>query len=260
MTVKLFGLKWEARRLVAVVIATVGAAVIAYGGSSSPVENENSEAKAADSNAPLVGDLLTLVASIIYGVYQVLYKMYAALPAQPDATFEVAIDPAYEPILSQGDDTEAAVPDKPEMVYPPPFGLYANALTSAIGICTLLILWIPIPILHYLDLETFRLPPDMRTVFVLCGISLSGVVFNAGLMVCFRLPSTWKAMCAEPRYFYFLDPAWSLGPHRHFRRQLAHHCPRVYLRHRLRRGCAEHYNMEHAGVGIYHCRFRGTCV
>ncbi|KIP03972.1 hypothetical protein PHLGIDRAFT_94162 [Phlebiopsis gigantea 11061_1 CR5-6] len=183
LTVKLFGLEWEARRLVAVVIATIGAAVIAYGGSSSPTEHESPETKAADSGAPLVGDLLTLVASIVYGIYQVLYKMYAALPAQPDTAFEVAIDPAYEPILSQSDDAEAVVPDKPEMVYPPPFGLYANALTSGIGICTLLILWIPIPILHYLGLETFRLPPDMRTVLVLFGISLSGVAFNAGLMI-----------------------------------------------------------------------------
>ena len=184
MTVKLFGLKWEPRRLASVVLATAGAAAVVYGGSSSTSEGAGVENAAVDSKAPLTGDLLTLVASVIYGVYQVLYKMYAALPSQPDVAFEVAIDPAYEPILSQGDDiADEPVSDKPEMVYPPPFGLYANTLTSSIGIATLLLLWIPIPVLHYLGLETFKLPSDMKTILVISGISLTGVAFNAGLMV-----------------------------------------------------------------------------
>lgn len=187
LTVKLFGLKWEPRRLAAVVLATVGAAAVVYGSSSRTSEGASVAKTALDSKAPLTGDILTLLASVIYGIYQVLYKRYAAMPAEPDAVFDVAIDPAYEPIVNQEDDSLAIpVSDKPEMVYPPPFGLYANTLTSAIGVATLLLLWIPIPILHYLGLEIFRLPSDMKTVLVLFGISLSGVVFNAGLMVCFH--------------------------------------------------------------------------
>ena len=167
-----------------------------YGGSSSTSEGADIENATVDSRSPLIGDLLTLIASIIYGVYQVLYKMYAVLPSQPDTAFEVAIDPAYEPILSQGDDpVEESVFDKPEMVYPPPFGLYANTLTSSIGIATLLLLWVPIPILHYLGLETFQLPSDVKTILVISGISLSGVAFNAGLMVWFHCSQTGEEKC-----------------------------------------------------------------
>ena len=179
LTVKLFQLKWEVRRLVSVVIATVGAALVVYGSS-----NPGSGTETAAAEAPLIGDMLTLVASIIYGIYQVLYKMYAALPTPAEGDFEqLPVD--YEPIIDSSEDaTDLPIPDKPEMIYPPPFGLYANTLTTAIGICTFLLLWIPIPILHYLDLETFRLPTDFKTISVIAGISLSGVAFNAGLMVC----------------------------------------------------------------------------
>ncbi|GJE86146.1 hypothetical protein PsYK624_022260 [Phanerochaete sordida] len=184
LTVKLFKLKWELRRLVSVVIATAGAALVVYGsGSSTPTDAETG-VTAEQANLPLVGDLLTLVASIIYGIYQVLYKMYAALPTDPENLDSPPMDAAYEPIFDPTDDlAESPVTDKPEMVYPPPFGLYANALTSAIGVFTLLFLWVPIPILHYYGLETFRLPTNLQMVLVIAGIALSGVAFNAGLMI-----------------------------------------------------------------------------
>jgi hypothetical protein len=182
LAVKLFGLKWEPRRLLAVIIATLGAALVVYGGSNAS-NDTGTEAVPTETKAPVVGDLLTLVASILYGIYQVLYKMYAALPSPPDGHFEeLPVD--YEPIPDPSDvSTEIPDSDKPDMIYPPPFGLYANALTTAIGVCTFLLLWIPIPILHYLGLEMFRLPTDVKTISVIAGIALSGVAFNAGLMV-----------------------------------------------------------------------------
>lgn len=181
LTVKLFGLRWEPRRLAAVLLATAGAAAVIYGSSS--------EAEARPRGAiagPLVGDLLTLIASVLYGVYQVGYKMYAALPTDPHEidSGSVAAD-AYEPIISDGEEWGDTIPseDKDNMVYPPPFGLYANLLTTCIGVCTFLLLCIPIPILHFLEAEKFRLPTDIKTISTITGISLTGVVFNAGLMV-----------------------------------------------------------------------------
>ena len=138
------------------------------------------------SNA-LVGDLLTLVAAIVYGVYQVLYKIYAALPTDPD-TVEAPIQAPYQPLsesLEDGSDPVHVVGPEgdQEMVFPPPFALYPNMLTSAIGVCTLLIFWIPMPILHATHAQTIALPGDWWTVFTILGIALSGVVFNAGFMV-----------------------------------------------------------------------------
>ncbi|KAI0094865.1 hypothetical protein BDY19DRAFT_914994 [Irpex rosettiformis] len=180
LTVKLFGLPWEPRRLAAVLLATAGAAAVIYGSSS------GAETRPRAIAGPLVGDLLTLVASVIYGIYQVGYKMYAALPTDPHEidSGSVAAD-SYEPIISEEEEWDETHPpeDKDDMIYPPPFGLYANFLTTCIGACTFLLLCIPLPILHFLDAEKFRLPTDITTISAIAAISLTGVIFNAGLMI-----------------------------------------------------------------------------
>jgi len=112
----------------------------------------------------------------------VLYKTYAALPSDP----EVASDPMYEQIPGDVEDEApagATYIDSAEAVYPPPFGLHPNLLTSLLGFMTLITLWIPIPFLHWSGAELFRVPPNALTVLSIAGIALSGVVFNAGLMV-----------------------------------------------------------------------------
>lgn len=189
LTVKLFHLKWEPRRLIAVLIATLGTVAVVYGGVTTS-RDENMESLNLPSfkpSAPLIGDLLTLVASAGYGLYQVLYKKYAALPSDP----ELVAEGLYEAISDSEDASHGeaytsmtdSITDKDDMVYPPPFGLYPNALTSAIGCCTLALLWIPLPILHYFDVEIFAWPPDWATTFAIAGIALSGLIFNAGFMI-----------------------------------------------------------------------------
>jgi drug/metabolite transporter (DMT)-like permease len=157
---------------------------------------------------PLVGNLLTLVASFGYGLYQVLYKIYAALPSDP----EVASDPMYEQIPSDVEDEATADTtqiDPAEAVYPPPFGFHPNLLTSLLGFMTLILLWIPIPFLHWSGAEVFRAPPNALTVFSIAGIALSGVVFNAGFMV-----NVSNEYIPTPRIvdIIFAGPFGSLGP------------------------------------------------
>ncbi|KAF7799530.1 hypothetical protein EIP86_010767 [Pleurotus ostreatoroseus] len=184
LTVKLFHLPWEPHRLASVIIATLGAAAVVYGGSSATTtKDEVTRTDAQNSPNPLLGDVMTLVASVVYGIYQVLYKMYAALPSDPDSDLDrLPVDPSYEPITDHEEDMERPS-DKSEIVYPPPFALYANFLTTCIGLCTFFLLWIPIPFLHASGAEKFHLPSDWTTVAVIVAISLSGVVFNAGMMV-----------------------------------------------------------------------------
>lgn len=67
------------------------------------------------------------------------------------------------------------------------FLFHANSITAAIGICTACLLWIPIPLLHMLGWEVFRLPPDWTTFFAICGVCLCGVSFNAGFMILLSL-------------------------------------------------------------------------
>jgi len=182
-TVKLFQLKWEARKLMAVLLATVGVAVVVYGGSTSSQPGrtlpEPAVVKERKSTAPVLGDLLTLLASVIYGLYQVLYKKYVALQSDP----ELLSGGLYERINSINENSPEEVAHPEEVVYPPPFGLHPNLFTSLIGLFTLLVLWIPLPLLHYFDLEPFSFPTNRETFFTIAGIAASGVFFNAGFMI-----------------------------------------------------------------------------
>ncbi|KAL1951894.1 hypothetical protein VTO73DRAFT_1043 [Trametes versicolor] len=192
LTVLITRSKWDPRRLVAVLIATGGVLAVVYGGTT--IEAGTSDTGAEQSvkadprshrAAPLVGDLLTLAASIIYAAYQVLYKIHAALPDDPEVQADL-----YTPIPeadSTGEDEEVPL-DEPllvadDIIHPLPFGLYPNFLTSAIGVCTMLVLWIPVPIIHALGIEPFEMPQTGATYGVIAGIALTGAIFNAGFMV-----------------------------------------------------------------------------
>ncbi|KJA29108.1 hypothetical protein HYPSUDRAFT_32450 [Hypholoma sublateritium FD-334 SS-4] len=185
LTVKLFGLQWEPRRLFAVVLATIGTVAVVYGSSTAPTPDQSGDKGDSSTTtdigfkptAPLLGNLLTLVASFGYGLYQVLYKIYAALPSDPEAA-----ELLYEQIPEDDEALDPAAADA-DMVYPPPFGFHPNLLTSMLGFSTLVLLWIPIPFLHWSGAELFKLPPNFATFISIVGIALSGVVFNAGFMV-----------------------------------------------------------------------------
>ncbi|KAI0639445.1 hypothetical protein C8Q77DRAFT_64115 [Trametes polyzona] len=192
-TVLLTGGKWDSRRLIAVLIATAGVLAVVYGsstadGAASDASNDSlvaAEPRRARA-APLVGDLLTLAASIIYAAYQVLYKIHAALPDDPEVQSDALYSPIPEaetPVEDAGEHVEGSLLIADDIIHPLPFGLYPNFLTSAIGICTMLVLWIPVPILDVLDIEPFELPKTGITYGVIAGIALTGAVFNAGIMV-----------------------------------------------------------------------------
>ncbi|KAJ7900324.1 hypothetical protein B0H14DRAFT_2673223 [Mycena olivaceomarginata] len=172
-----FRFKWEPRKFFAVSLATVGVLIVVDGRSSLE------ERKAAGSAKPIVGDLLTLVASVGYALYQVLYKKYAALPSDPELRAEAEYEHLPTSDEVQYEAPGVALDSDDDAVYPPPFGLHPNLLTSAIGLCTLSVLWIFIPILHHIGAEPFLLPGSLKVIFTIVGIALSGVVFNAGFMV-----------------------------------------------------------------------------
>ena len=167
----------------AVSLATLGVIAVVYGGATTSTKKGTTSGFVFEPTAPLFGNLLTLVASFGYGLYQVLYKIYAALPSDP----EVVSDSLYQEI-SEEDGIHDPAPDHdlrsiPEdVVYPPPFGFHPNFLTSIMGFFTFILLWIPIPFLHYSGAEIFRFPPNFFTILTISGIALGGVVFNAGFM------------------------------------------------------------------------------
>ena len=165
--------------------------------------------------ALVLGDLLTLCASVGYGLYQVLYKRHAAL--LPDEEFELGAP--YVPLadsdgLPAGELDESVKEVDDNMAYPPPFGLYPNLLASGIGLMTLASLWIALPILHYSGYERFRLPDNLTVILSVAGIAGSGLVFNSGLLVpipfyCF-LYSSLIVFCTSRFYWASGVPSLSL--------------------------------------------------
>jgi len=208
ITVKMFKLPWEGKRVFAVLLATGGVMAVIYGGTAGRGSNERPEVSRAvpTATAPLLGDLLTLVASVGYGLYQVLYKKYIALPPGPE--LEGSPRSSYAPIPRTSFDgviepdplVEDLTPGDSRLIsdttiYPPPFGLHPNLLTSLAGVLTFLFLWIPLPVLHYVGAEPFHWPTNWLVTLAISGIALSGVVFNAGFMVI-----SWSSVCMTKAY------------------------------------------------------------
>jgi drug/metabolite transporter (DMT)-like permease len=143
----------------AVLVAIIGVLIVAYGdakptkhggksGGSVGGDPEDTEAKNR-----VAGNLIIGVGSVLYGFYEVLYKRLAC---------------------------------PPEGVSPGRGMIFANTFGSLIGSFTLLVLWIPLPILHYTGLELFELPrgeaaslltsPVLSSVAALLTIFLVAIV------------------------------------------------------------------------------------
>ncbi|KAL5495427.1 hypothetical protein ACEPAI_890 [Sanghuangporus weigelae] len=182
ISVKLKHSAWEPRRLAAVVVASLGVVVVIYGSKQSSDASDSD-----DIRAPFIGNMLTLIASVGYGFYQVLYNMYAIPPSEAEDERG-----AWRRLSFSSDSVEEALVESEvteginlvgDIVYPPPFGLYANALTTGMGILTVLILWIPLPLLHMTDIEPFAWPKDLKTLIAIFGICLSALTFLATFMI-----------------------------------------------------------------------------
>ncbi|KAI9303457.1 hypothetical protein BJ944DRAFT_204354 [Cunninghamella echinulata] len=112
--------------------------------------NNNDTASLQSPPSSFIGFMVAALSAIAYGYYEVYYKKYAT-PTQPSV-------------------------------------LFANMVTGFIGIITLILLWIPIPILHYTGYETFELP-DKDTFLMILGIGSMSVVYNASMMCVIALVS-----------------------------------------------------------------------
>ena len=126
--------KFRWNKMAAVGVAIAGVLVVAYGdsharkhgsksggGAGGPEEN----ASEAETENRSLGNLVIGVGSVLYGFYEVLYKKYLC---PPDET---------SPGRSM---------------------IFANTIGSGLGLFTLTVLWIPMPILHWLGWEIFELP------------------------------------------------------------------------------------------------------
>lgn len=126
----------------AVIIAIVGVMVVAYGDSKEKAgEGNGTSNQERTAGIQFLGNLIIGAGSILYGLYEVLYKRWACPPEGVSAARGM---------------------------------IFANAFGSCIGTFTLTVLWIPLPLLHVLGWETFELPTGETAWYL--GIS---IIMNA---------------------------------------------------------------------------------
>ncbi|RMZ91673.1 hypothetical protein DV736_g1112, partial [Chaetothyriales sp. CBS 134916] len=155
--------KWRADKLFSVGLAIVGVLVVAYGDQDKPKHgshsggstNPNHDDSNSSASQKLIGNIIIGIGSVMYGLYEVLYKKYAC---PPDGT-------------SPGRGM-----------------IFANTFGSMIGCFTLCVLWIPLPILHWTGLEHFELPRG-KTAALLAVSTLSNAVFSGSFLVLMSLTS-----------------------------------------------------------------------
>lgn len=145
--------KVRVSKIIAVAVAIAGVFVVAYGDSSPAKHGNKSGGGAGGGNAPppeeankrALGNFIIGIGSVLYGFYEVLYKKLACPP-------------------------DGCSPGRGM--------IFANCFGSLIGSFTLLVLWIPLPILHVLGLEKFGLPTGeaawMMAISVLANATFSG--------------------------------------------------------------------------------------
>lgn len=147
----------------AVGIAIIGVLIVAYGdsrptkhgGKSGGSVGGDPASEDAEPSNQLAGNLIIGIGSILYGFYEVLYKKLACPP-------------------------EGTSPGR-GMIFAMTFG-------SLIGLFTLLVLWIPLPILHYTGLEIFELPRG-EAAWVLAISVLANATFSGSFLVLISLTS-----------------------------------------------------------------------
>ena len=133
-----------------VLVAIAGVLIVAYGDSGTVTHGGKSGGSVGAGPDPeeasnrTLGNIVIGVGSVLYGLYEVLYKRLAC---------------------------------PPEGVSPARGMIFAMTFGSLIGSFTLLVLWIPLPILHIWGIEKFELPQGeaawMLAISVLANASKS---------------------------------------------------------------------------------------
>ena len=153
-------------KAIAVAVAIGGVLVVAYGdskdtrhggphGGANGGAPPSDDASKAEGTSRTIGNLIIGVGSVLYGLYEVLYKKLAC---------------------------------PPEGTSPGRVMIFANTFGSCIGLFTLTVLWIPLPILHITGLEPFELPRGRIASYLLVS-TVSNAVFSGSFLVLMGLTS-----------------------------------------------------------------------
>ncbi|KAI4122818.1 MAG: hypothetical protein LQ347_006382 [Umbilicaria vellea] len=154
--------KFRFDKIFSVAVAIAGVLIVAYGDARPTKHGGHSGGSVGGRPPPeegpnnrALGNIVIGVGSVLYGLYEVLYKKYAC---------------------------------PPEGTSPGRGMIFAMAFGSMIGCFTLSVLWIPLPILHFTGIEVFELPHG-EAAWMLVISTLSNAVFSGSFLVLISLTS-----------------------------------------------------------------------
>lgn len=161
-------------KIFSVAVAIAGVLIVAYG-DAKPTKHGGHSGGSVGGRPPTeegpnnraLGNIVIGVGSVLYGLYEVLYKKYAC---------------------------------PPEGTSPGRGMIFAMAFGSMIGCFTLSVLWIPLPILHFTGLEPFELPHG-EAAWMLVISTLS----NAGMSIIWARVGFLAHLCSFLRLVPRLD-------------------------------------------------------
>ncbi|SPN97372.1 related to DUF6 domain protein [Cephalotrichum gorgonifer] len=136
----------------AVAVAIAGVLIVAYGDVGSGTGTETPD---PETSRRSLGNIIIGLGSVLYGLYEVLYKRLAC---------------------------------PPEGVSPGRGTIFAMGFASLIGVFTLTVLWMPLPILHLTGVERFSLPSG-HTAFLLLLSVIANATFAGSFLVLISLTS-----------------------------------------------------------------------
>ncbi|EKV06163.1 hypothetical protein PDIG_79410 [Penicillium digitatum PHI26] len=139
--------KLRVDKVFSVAVATIGVMVVAYGDRPNRKVSKGGTDENGAQNR-LLGNIIIGVGSILYGLYEVLYKRFAC---PPEGT-------------SPGRGT-----------------IFANTFGSLIGVFTLLVLWIPLPFLHWTGWETFEWPTGEAAWMLLISVGANASKYQTSV-------------------------------------------------------------------------------
>ncbi|KAK3178532.1 hypothetical protein OEA41_000669 [Lepraria neglecta] len=148
-------------KIFSVAVAIAGVLIVAYGDSGPTKHGGKSGGSVGGGSEPdeasnrSLGNIVIGVGSVLYGLYEVLYKKLACPP-------------------------EGTSPER-GMIFAMTFG-------SLIGCFTLFVLWIPLPLLHIWGIEEFELPQG-EAAWMLAISVLANATFSGSFLVLISLTS-----------------------------------------------------------------------
>jgi len=133
--------------------------------STLPNNSDLQSSLGAELNERFLGDFIGIMGSLLFGLYDVIYTKETSKIRdikQNNALFSKSTD-----ILEMENNSTST-----ELT-----NAISAAVSGLIGLFTFAFLWIPLPILHFFDIETFQWP-DSTVWYYLLVIGILGTVYN----------------------------------------------------------------------------------